>query len=116
MAKYLKVATDGVVTSFLECSEEAAGNVPIPQGERLVQFDYGLIDHARRWRFDGMAIHDAGAMFGPGYSDMRRASYPTVGEQLDSLWHAMNDGTLPKAEPFFSSIQSVKLQYPKPSN
>ncbi len=30
------------------------------------------------------------------------------------LWHAMNEGSMPKAEPFFSRIQAVKSQYPKP--
>lgn len=44
---------------------------------------------------------------------LRAEAYPTLTEQLDMLWHAMNNGSIPKAEPFFSRIQEVKDQYPK---
>lgn len=47
---------------------------------------------------------------------LRRDAYPSVGAQLDWLWHAMNDGTLPRVEPFYSEIKAVKERYPKPSN
>lgn len=46
----------------------------------------------------------------------RKEAYPDVANQLDLLWHAMNDGTMPKAEPFYSVIEAVKLAHPKPSN
>ena len=52
----------------------------------------------------------------PSYRKQRSEAYPDVGQQLDALWHAMQDGTLPKAEPFFSSILAVKQRFPKPSN
>jgi hypothetical protein len=32
------------------------------------------------------------------------------------LWHAMDDGLIPKIEPMYSEIKAVKEQYPKPSN
>lgn len=47
------------------------------------------------------------------YSKLRRKAYPSVGEQLDALWHAMNDAKINKAEPFFSMIKAVKDKYPK---
>jgi hypothetical protein len=50
------------------------------------------------------------------YSERRRRAYPKVGDQLDMLWHAMNDGQIPKVEPFYSEILTVKQTYPKPSN
>lgn len=50
------------------------------------------------------------------YQVARREEYPTMGEQMDMLWHAMKDGTLPKVEPFFSQIEAVKARHPKPSN
>lgn len=44
----------------------------------------------------------------------RRASeYPAVEEQLDMLWHAMDQGVMPKAEPFYTTLQKVKQQHPK---
>lgn len=50
----------------------------------------------------------------PQYAYDRQANYPTLGNQMDMLWHAMDDGTLPKVEPFYSEIKAVKERYPKP--
>ena len=44
----------------------------------------------------------------------RRAAYPEVTEQLDMLWHAMDDGILPRIEPMYSQIKAVKAAIPKP--
>ncbi len=52
----------------------------------------------------------------PEYVEQRRAAYPSTVDQLDALWHAMDDGVLPIVEPFYSDIKAVKEQYPKPSN
>lgn len=48
------------------------------------------------------------------YRDKRRAAYPPIGEQLDMLWHAMDEGVLPVAEPWYSVIKAVKRRYPDP--
>lgn len=48
------------------------------------------------------------------YFQLRKQNYPKLGDQLDMLWHAMDEGTLPKVEPFYSEILSVKVRYPKP--
>lgn len=42
------------------------------------------------------------------YADIRRRMYPSVQEQLDMLWHAMDTGLMEKAEPFYSTIKTVK--------
>lgn len=47
------------------------------------------------------------------YKKLRALEYPAVGEQLDMLWHAMDQGALPKAEPFYTTLQRVKQQHPK---
>jgi len=47
------------------------------------------------------------------YSERRASEYPSIGSQLDWLWHAMNKGELTKVEPFYSSIKAVKDKYPK---
>jgi hypothetical protein len=43
------------------------------------------------------------------YAEQRRANYPSIGEQLDALYHA---GVFP-AE-MAERIRAVKQQYPKP--
>ena len=50
------------------------------------------------------------------YRKVRQAQYPTLGDQLDALWHAMDQGVLPKIEPLYSDILAVKQAIPKPSN
>lgn len=47
------------------------------------------------------------------YFMRRRLAYPPVSDQLDMLWHAMNNGDLPKVEPMYSRIKAVKDAYPK---
>jgi hypothetical protein len=49
------------------------------------------------------------------YDEARRASYPSVEDQLDMLWHAMDRNELPRAEPFYSSIKAVKDKFKKPA-
>jgi hypothetical protein len=62
---------------------------------------------------------DQGFVFDPEvpartYRDLRRSDYPTVQEQLDALWHAMDQGLLPKVEPMYSQVRAVKQRHPKP--
>lgn len=49
------------------------------------------------------------------YDNLRRIEYPSIGEQLDGIWHAMDQGLLPKIEPMYSQILAVKQKHPKPS-
>jgi hypothetical protein len=47
------------------------------------------------------------------HTKRRAAEYPPVEEQLDMLWHAMDQGLVPKAEPFYTTLHRVKQQHPK---
>ena len=47
------------------------------------------------------------------YVDHRVGSYPSIPDQLDMLWHAMDTGILPKVDSFYSINKSVKDKYPK---
>jgi len=39
--------------------------------------------------------------------------YPPLAEQLDMLWHAMEQDPTKRLEPFYSSIKDIKDAYPK---
>ena len=43
----------------------------------------------------------------------RRAEYPIIGDQLDMLWHAIDDETLDKTSDFYTSLKATKDKYPK---
>jgi len=47
------------------------------------------------------------------YQRKRQPEYPAIGEQLDLLWHAIDDGTLDKTSDFYTSLKATKDKYPK---
>ena len=54
--------------------------------------------------------------FVPPYDAMRRIHYPELGEQLDMLWHEINqNGTITTTGEWFQTINDVKTQFPKES-
>jgi hypothetical protein len=47
------------------------------------------------------------------YRLVRAEQYPSIGDQLDMLWHAMEADPAQRLEPFYTSIKAVKDQNPK---
>lgn len=47
------------------------------------------------------------------HAKAREVDYPPLAEQLHMLWQAMDQGAMPKVEPFYSSLQAVKQKHPK---
>jgi hypothetical protein len=50
----------------------------------------------------------------PPYNARRINAYPAISDQLDMLWHAMNDDPAKRLEPFYSTILQIKQAIPKP--
>jgi hypothetical protein len=50
------------------------------------------------------------------YQRKRKEKYPPLEEQLDMLWHSMNENENIKLEPFYSTIKEIKDNYPKTIN
>jgi hypothetical protein len=51
-----------------------------------------------------------------GYKYKRKEEYPSIADQLDQLWHAMDNGEIPVALDFHKSIKEVKFKHPKSEN
>lgn len=49
------------------------------------------------------------------YKRDRAASYPELGEQLDKLFHDIDNGTLTTSGDFYTALNTVKTANPKPS-
>jgi hypothetical protein len=47
------------------------------------------------------------------YKSSRANEYPPIGDQLDTLWHAMDRGDLPKIPEFYDPIKKIKDANPK---
>ena len=49
------------------------------------------------------------------YVEQRRNDYPPIGDQLDMLWHSIDQNPKLKSEyfEFYEAIKAVKIKYPK---
>jgi len=49
------------------------------------------------------------------YVQQRKNSYPKIGDQLDMLWHSIDQNSKLKSEyfEFYEAIKAVKIKYPK---
>jgi len=49
------------------------------------------------------------------YAQQRRNSYPEIGDQLDMLWHSIDQNPSLKSQyfDFYEAIKAVKVKYPK---
>ena len=49
------------------------------------------------------------------YVQQRRSAYPEIGDQLDMLWHSIDQDPQLKSKyfDFYEAIKAVKVKYPK---
>ena len=49
------------------------------------------------------------------YAQQRRNAYPEIGDQLDMLWHSIDQDPQLKSKyfDFYEAIKAVKIKYPK---
>jgi hypothetical protein len=49
------------------------------------------------------------------YAEQRKNAYPPIGDQLDMLWHSIDQNPKLKSEyfDFYETIKAVKVKYPK---
>lgn len=74
-------------------------NIPLTEDQR-----YGF--------FVGLAEH-----YATQYQRDRHQNYPSIGNQLDMLWHELNTtGSLSDSGNWFNTIKEIKNNHPKPSN
>lgn len=137
MKSYVAYKANGEIVLEFTCFEEQRdANVPAGMGVLEVPYDVTAATH---WVSNGQLVaytpEQASLKASPpgfGYiwdettkswiDDIpassrtianRVVAYPPIGDQLDMFWHAMNDGVIPKIEPFYSDIKAVKDKYPK---
>jgi hypothetical protein len=68
-----------------------------------------LTEDQRYGFYVGLAEH-----YATQYQRDRQQIYPSLGNQLDMLWHELNvSGSLTSNGEWYQSIQQVKEQYPK---
>tara|TARA_B100001113_G_C20966474_1_gene559793 strand:+ start:532 stop:846 length:315 start_codon:yes stop_codon:yes gene_type:complete len=84
------------------------GNVAFDKDNNPVTLDQSKIDAAR-------ATLDA-EYASLEYSRKRSEQYVSIQEQLDLLWHDIDEGKLDKTGGFYNAIKGIKDRNPKPSS
>jgi hypothetical protein len=51
----------------------------------------------------------------PAYVSQRKSAYPSIGDQLDMLWHSIDQNSALKSQyfDFYEAIKAVKVKNPK---
>ena len=51
----------------------------------------------------------------PAYVSQRKSAYPSIGDQLDMLWHSIDQNSALKSQyfDFYEAIKAVKVKFPK---
>lgn len=118
MSKYIIHDHTGTILRVIDVPDEVA-HLQVQEGEFLRE-----AEHAEpHWHVDivsGQVIEqdeppapvDDPVPEVPEYAQLRATLYPSIGEQLDMLWHAMDRGEIPKATDFYERIKLVKDMVP----
>ena len=64
-------------------------------------------------RTEGFSTFDYNSTTGKKENFVNHSGYESIGNQLDNLWHDINDGKLDKTGKFYTSIKSVKDRFGK---
>ena len=71
------------------------------------------LDELVQWNIDNVSAPFVEPQL--SYVDKRKNEYPEIGNQLDMLWHELNNsGSLSTSGTWFNTIQQVKENNPKP--
>ena len=74
--------------------------------------------HEKKWdyvkkRTDGFSTFDYNSTTGKKENFVKQEGYEAIAEQLDKLWHDIDDGKLDKTGGFYTSIKAVKDRFSK---
>lgn len=112
MANFVIHDTEGNIVRVGSCPDEYVQN-QIQPGELLI---LGAADPRDRINMEDMSIIPYVAPpepTVPQYVVSRARAYPSVHDQLDCLWKAMDEGILPKVDDFYNPIKAIKDAFPK---
>ena len=74
--------------------------------------------HEKKWdykkkRREGVSTFDYNSTTGRKENIVKQEGYAAIGEQLDKLWHDIDNGTLDKTGSFYTSIKTIKDRWSK---
>ncbi len=69
----------------------------------------------KKKRVEGKITSSYNSTTGHRENIVKQEGYAQIGEQLDKLWHDIDEGKLDKTGSFYTSIKEIKTKYPKES-
>lgn len=83
------------------------------EGLYIKKWDDSLGPKPDKAVLDAWAIEVAPIKEAASIRQARRDEYMPIGDQLDALWHAMDDGLIAKVEPIYSAHKAIKKKHKK---
>jgi len=68
----------------------------------------------KRHRTEGQTTSNLNSTTGKRENIVTQSGYAEIGEQLDKLWHNIDEGKLDKNGSFYTSIKTIKDRWSKP--
>lgn len=96
----------GAILRTGNCPEEDWA-LQVTEGESIIEAQACCVNDAVNPE-TGEIIHDGAAPVAPPPAPVPQPAALSTATQLDLLWQAMDAGTFPKAEPFYSAIKAQK--------
>jgi len=98
----------------MHCPEDHIA-LQLKEGETAVADRWGDTQDSRHKIIAGERVEFVPVEVSTSVSILRARAYPSVKDQLDALWHAMDKGVLPMVADFYQPIAEVKTKYTKGS-
>lgn len=109
MAQYFYFDDAGVL--FLKAKEQQSDLIERGYTEKLVPDGFNHVKTETEDEYAEKTLTETEESM--TYADNRVLSYPSIGEQLDKLFHDLENGTLDQTGEFFTAIKAIKDSNPK---
>ena len=114
MSAYIIYNADGDILRLIDMPDQAAAEAQVGEGEFILEgiaLTHWKVDVATQAviQLDEPELpQNTPIPEKPAYVQQRELFYPSIADQLDMLWHAMDAGEIPKASEWFDRIKFVK--------
>lgn len=97
---------------------QGVGTENLTDAEKTTIADEWNTAHEKKWsyvkkRTDGFSTFDYNPTTGKKENIVRNTGYESIGNQLDNLWHDIDNDTLDKTGKFYNSIKEIKNKISK---
>ena len=107
-----------IITKFKAISSLVGGNISGKEDGSRISYPEGVTPPSKA-EIDAEVIRLQAEYDAQEYARNRAPLYPTIGDQLDLLWHAIDTGDWTAAKvkttDFYTKLKKVKDDNPKPS-